>query len=244
VGIERRAAEGDAVTAGVGAGADGTGSAVKGIVRRHHDYRQTALIAKVWRAADHDNVAYERFTPQGAMALLPEGDHYALIWTMTPERAAQLTCQADHEFLANLVQTFGSRAGALTRIEDRRAFPLVLEYALNIIGRRCVVLGNAAQTLHPVAGQGFNLGLRDAYELAQVVLDASPEHIGEPRMLGRYAATRHRDRTAGIAFTHGLVGAFGNDLPLLRWPRGLALTLLDALPPAKRAFTRTMLFGV
>jgi 2-octaprenyl-6-methoxyphenol hydroxylase len=106
------------------------------------------------------------------------------------------------------------------------------------------VLGNAAQTLHPVAGQGFNLGLRDAFGLAQAVLDVPRERIGERSMLEAYARRRRPDRWAGIALTHGLVRLFGNDLPFLSWPRGLALTLLDTLTPAKRAFTRAMLFGL
>ena len=116
------------------------------------------------------------------------------------------------------------------------------------MGTRCVVLGNAAQSLHPVAGQGFNLGLRDAAELAQCVLryghDAPRHQLGEPAMLDRYARGRRSDRWAGIALTHGLVSVFGNDLPFVRWPRGLALTLLDTVPAAKRAFTRAMLFGL
>jgi 2-octaprenyl-6-methoxyphenol hydroxylase len=106
------------------------------------------------------------------------------------------------------------------------------------------VLGNAAQTLHPVAGQGFNLGLRDAYELAQAILRVPPEGIGATTMLADYLARRRTDRMAGIMFTHGLVHLFGTDFPLVRWPRGMALALLDVLPPVKRAFTRAMLFGL
>jgi 2-octaprenyl-6-methoxyphenol hydroxylase len=107
-----------------------------------------------------------------------------------------------------------------------------------------VVLGNAAQTLHPVAGQGFNVGLRDAFELAQAIIDTPRDALGDAPMLERHARGRRADRWAGIAFTHGLVNLFGNDRAVVRWPRGLALTLLDALPPAKRAFTRAMLFGL
>jgi 2-octaprenyl-6-methoxyphenol hydroxylase len=119
-----------------------------------------------------------------------------------------------------------------------------MEYAREPARARCIALGNAAQTLHPVAGQGFNLGLRDAWELSQVVLDTPREQIGADAMLRRYARGRRTDRMAGIAFTHGLVRLFGNDLALLRWPRGLALTLLDTVPAAKRAFTQAMLFGL
>ena len=124
-------------------------------------------------------------------------------------------------------------------------FPLALEYAPTTIGLRHVVIGNAAQMLHPVAGQGFNLGLRDAYGLAQVLLDAPDrEAIGSRAMLERYARSRRPDRWAGIAMTDGLVRLFGNDRPWLSWPRGIALTLLDIVPPAKRALTRVMLHGV
>ena len=107
-----------------------------------------------------------------------------------------------------------------------------------------MLLGNAAQALHPVAGQGLNLGLRDAWELAQELLGNPREQMGARAQLDAYAKRRRTDRWAGVAFTHGLLSIFGNDYALLRWPRGLALTLLDALPPLKRGFTRAMLFGV
>jgi len=224
--------------------ADGTGDAVAFIARHRHDYRQVALVAKLWRAAPHDGTAFERFTPDGPMALLPEHDGYGLVWTAAPDRAEELLALDDSEFLARLARHFGARSGRFTRVADRRTFPLVMEYAREPARARCVALGNAAQTLHPVAGQGFNLGLRDAWELARVVLETPREQIGDDAMLRRYSRGRRADRMAGIAFTHGLVRVFGNDLPLVRWPRGLALTLLDAVPAAKRAFTRAMLFGV
>jgi 2-octaprenyl-6-methoxyphenol hydroxylase len=242
--VELDAAGAEPVISRLAAVADGTGAAVAGMPRQRHDYGQVAVIAKVWREAPHGGLAWERFTRDGPIALLPEDDHYALIWTVAPDRARVLAELPDAEFLASLAQQAGTRIGGFTRVTDRRAFPLVLEFARETVGHRCVVLGNAAQTLHPVAGQGFNLGLRDAYELAQAVLDVPREHIGGRAMLDRYAAGRRRDRGAGIAFTHGLVAVFGNDRAWLRWPRGLALTLLDALPPAKRAFTRAMLFGL
>lgn len=224
--------------------ADGSGAAVAGVARRRHDYGQVALIAKLACGQPHEGRAVERFTPDGPVALLPEGDHYALVWTMPAERAADMVALDDGAFLARLAHHFGTPRGRFERVTERRAFPLVLEYAANTVGARCVMLGNAAQTLHPVAGQGFNVGLRDAWVLAQCVLESPRERIGEAGMLARYARARLPDRWAGIAFTHGLVQIFGNDQPLLRWPRGLALTLLDAVPPLKHAFTRTMLFGL
>lgn len=242
--VEREGGDGQPIVARLGVVADGTGAAVAGVTRHRHDYGQMAVIGKLWRAARPDGVAYERFTPDGPLALLPEGDRYGLIWTATPERAQNLLALGDTEFLAQLAAQFGPRVGGFIRIEDRRAFPLVLEFARGTVGARCAVLGNAAQTLHPVAGQGFNVGLRDAFELAQAIVDVPREDIGGKAMLEGYARGRRPDRWAGIAFTHGLVNLFGNDLALFRWPRGLALSLLDVLPPAKRAFTRAMLFGL
>ncbi|NDP42443.1 MAG: 2-polyprenyl-6-methoxyphenol hydroxylase, partial [Aromatoleum sp.] len=192
----------------------------------------------------HEGRAYERFTPEGPVALLPEGDHYGLVWTATAAHAEALIALDDADFLAALAKHFGTDAGRFERVADRRMFPLRMEYARDPAAAHCVVLGNAAQTLHPVAGQGFNVGLRDAWQLAQVIVDTPREAIGERAMLDRYLRARRPDRLAGIAFTHGLIGVFGNDSPFVRWPRGVALTLLDAVPPVKRAFTRAMLFGL
>jgi len=155
-----------------------------------------------------------------------------------------LQAQDDAAFLAGLARHFGKRTGGFLRVAERRAFPLTMEYATVPARARCVAIGNAAQTLHPVAGQGFNLGMRDAWELSQIVADTPRDALGDRAMLDRYLDARRTDRAAGIAFTHGLVSVFGNDLPFVRWPRGLALTLLGAVPAAKRAFTRAILFGL
>ena len=232
------------ILARLAAVADGTGETMPSIVRRRRDYGQVALVAKLWPAAPHGGLAFERFTPDGPMALLPENDRYGLVWTATPDRARALLALDESDFLAELARRFGARAPAITRVTERRTFPLVLEFAAEPARSRCVALGNAAQTLHPVAGQGFNLGLRDAWELAHVVLASPRDEIGAPAMLRRYSRGRRTDRMSGIAFTHALVRLFGNDIPFVRWPRGLALTLLDAVPPAKRAFTHAMLFGM
>ena len=119
----------------------------------------------------------------------------------------------------------------------------MLELARPAVAARVVAIGNASQTLHPVAGQGFNLGLRDAWELKRAILAASRDDIGAPAMLAAFAARRRPDRWAGIAFTHGLVHLFGTDLALVRWPRGVGLALLGAIPALKRSFTRAMLYG-
>jgi 2-octaprenyl-6-methoxyphenol hydroxylase len=238
-GVERQP-----ILARMAAVADGTGASVAGFARHRHNYGQVAIVAQAEPAVPHGGVAFERFTPEGPVALLPEGDRYGLVWTTTPERAQELLALPEAAFLERVSGYLAPRAVRLVRAEHRRAFPLTLEFAQATVGARTVVLGNAAQTLHPVAGQGFNMGLRDAFELAQAIVDTPREAIGARAMLERYARGRFSDRWGGIAFTHGLVNLFGNDHPLVRWPRGLALTLLDALPPAKRAFTRSMLFGL
>jgi 2-octaprenyl-6-methoxyphenol hydroxylase len=224
--------------------ADGGGDVVADIGRRRHDYGQVALVARIWVRKPHGGVAFERFTPDGPMALLPEGDHYGLVWTTTPQRGEALVELTEAEFLQALRKSFGSRAGDFDRVSDRRTFPLMLDFAGRVVANRIALVGNAAQALHPVAGQGFNLGVRDAWELAQELLATARDQIGARDGLAAYARRRRPDRWAGIAFTHGLLGAFGSDSLVLRWPRGLALTLLDALPPLKRSFTRAMLFGI
>jgi 2-octaprenyl-6-methoxyphenol hydroxylase len=223
--------------------ADGAGTTVAGIAREQRNYGQVALIAKVAMDGPHRGVAFERFTPEGPMALLPEGDRYGLVWTMTPAKAECLLALADDAFLVALARHFGTRVTGFAQVTDRRTFPLRLEFARPTVASRSVVIGNAAQALHPIAGQGFNLGVRDAFELGQAIIRAPRDALGDDPMLAAFAARRRPDRYAGIAFTHGLAQLFAMDTPLVRWPRGLALTLLDSVPPMKRAFTRAMLFG-
>ena len=237
-------------TARLVAVADGGGRLLPGLARRHHDYGQVALIGKAWPREPHHVLAFERFTPAGPMALLPEGDHYGFVWTTTPSEGERLRVLSDGEFLRALAEHFGpcldgrSSEAAFVRVEGRRVFPLMLDFAGRIVGERVALMGNAAQALHPIAGQGFNLGVRDAYELARELLATPRDEIGARDRLARYARRRQPDRIAGIALTHGLLGVFGTDAEWLAWPRGLALTLLDALPTAKRMFARAMLFGV
>ncbi len=234
----------DVLTARLAVVADGSGAAIDGVARFRREYGQVALVARLALSVPHRGIAYERFTAEGPLALLPEGDHYGLVWTTTPERAQTLVTMPEQAFVDELRRRFGPRATAVTDAIDRRTFALVLEYAPALAVSRCVAIGNAAQTLHPVAGQGFNLGLRDAHTLARAIVDAPREAIGSQPMLARYARERRSDRLAGVVFTHGLIGLFGNDTALLRWPRGVAMTLLDAIAPAKRAFTRAMLNGL
>jgi 2-octaprenyl-6-methoxyphenol hydroxylase len=216
---------------------------VRGIARRRHEYGQTAIVGEVALDHPHRGIAYERFTAEGPVALLPERDHYALVWTQAPAAAARALALSDADFLAALSAHFGSRVRGFAGVRARRAFPLTLEVARDTTAVRVAVIGNAAQALHPVAGQGFNLGLRDAFELATLVRDTPRDALGGPAMLARYRAARRVDRRAGIAFTHGLTQLFASDAPAVRIPRGLGMMLLDSVPVAKRAFTRAMLYG-
>jgi len=206
------------------------------------DYRQQAVIcsATLAPAAPHRNVAYERFTPQGPLALLPFGKELAVVYTCPAQQAATLAALPDSEFLKRLQEHFGHRL-EFSAVSPRHVFPLALRYRKTPIGPRSVWLGNAAQTLHPVAGQGFNLALRDTWELARTLADAVDP--GAPAVLQRYARARRLDRHGAIGFTDTLIRVFGSNDPLLRHARGLGLLALDLLPPARAFVARRMLFG-
>lgn len=207
------------------------------------DYGQSAVIAHV--SCSHPKVAtaFERFTPQGPLALLPCQGGYELVWTV-PHAAVEAMLQLDDAtLLAQLQQHFGNRVGSFTSIGARSSFPLRLRRAPATTLPHTVLIGNAAQTLHPVAGQGFNLGLRDAWELAQEILRCTPEALGSATMLSGYRNSRLLDRNAGIGFTDGLVRLFSNDLPLLASARAASLSLLDCLPGVKKLLARRMMFG-
>ncbi|MGH8518653.1 MAG: FAD-dependent monooxygenase, partial [Panacagrimonas sp.] len=183
------------------------------------------------------NVAYERFTPAGPLALLPMGERLALVWTTSPERALQLCEVAEPEFLRQLQDAFGRRLGAFSDAGTRSSFPLTLKVTDRIVEQRVALLGNAAQTLHPVAGQGLNLGLRDAWDLAQIMRDA--QDPGERATLARFAAARRLDAGAAIRVTDLLARIFLTANPLT----GVALTALDVFPAPRRFFARRMIFG-
>lgn len=208
------------------------------------DYGQSALITHVTCAAAKAGMAYERFTPHGPLALLPFKDGYELVWTAPHAGAQEMLAWDDAHFLSQLQAQFGDRVGTFLTVGRRTCFPLGLKRApLQTPKPHIVLLGNAAQTLHPVAGQGFNLGLRDAWELAQEILDAAPEALGTAAMLEGYRKQRRVDREAGIRFTDSLVRLFSNDLPVVSAARAAALTALDCLPFAKRFVAKRMMFG-
>lgn len=219
------------------------GGALTAAPVRTRDYHQTVVTTRVGCTIPHRNVAYERFTPQGPLALLPMGEGMALVWTTTPERA-QILCELpEPEFLGQLQDAFGGRLGRFGRAGARTSYSVILKTTDRIAESRVVALGNAAQTLHPVAGQGLNLGLRDAWELAATVCDCEPHEIGTPAQLERYGSRRQLDRRGGIGFTDVLVRLFSNDIAPLRLARGLGLAALGTVPPAKDFVIRRMTFG-
>ena len=238
-GVERK------MTAALAVLADGGRSLqnIPGITRESRDYHQSAVVCQVSSAVPHQNLAYERFTAEGPAALLPSGADYALVWTSTPQRIEALLALSDAEFLTQLHAHFGDRQGAFLTVGRRNSFPLGLQQSKPVTGARLVLIGNAAQMLHPVAGQGFNMGLRDAWELAQTTLACSPERIGDTAMLREYAKGRRLDTQGGVFFTDLLVRGFSNNIPGLRPLRGLSLSLLDALPPLKSFVAQRMIFG-
>jgi 2-octaprenyl-6-methoxyphenol hydroxylase len=218
-------------------------SNLPGVQRANRDYGQCAVVCQVRTERPHDHLAYERFTAQGPAALLPFRDGYALVWTTSPQQAEAMLAWDDATFLAQLHAHFGDRQGQFLWAGKRASFPLTLKTSKPLTLPRTVLIGNAAQTLHPVAGQGFNIGLRDAWELAQGILNVPRELIGSPAMLAAYAAGRRMDTGGGIFFTDLLVRGFSNDLPLLREARAAALSALDVLPPLKNFVVRRMIFG-
>lgn len=208
------------------------------------DYGQSALITHVSCSALQADIAYERFTSQGPVALLPFQGGYELVWTAPHRLAQEMLAWDDTKFLDELQRHFGDRVGKFLSVGKRASFPLGLKRAPQLTPMpHTVLLGNAAQTMHPVAGQGFNMGLRDAWELAQQILEVTPEALGADVMLAAYRDHRSTDREAGIRFTDGLVRLFSNDLPLLSAGRAAALSALDCLPFAKRFVARRMMFG-
>lgn len=201
-------------------------------------YHQHAVIAEVKPATPHGHRAWERFTPDGPLALLPLGDEFSIVFTLPPDKADAVMALDDAAFMAAVETQFG-RPLPLTRVGPRSRFPLALRQRKTLHQGREVWIGNAAQTLHPVSGQGFNLGLRDAWELA----DCLKRHGLSESSLARYARQRQLDRRGGAVFTDGIVRLFSNDLGPLRLIRGLGLMALDLFPPARHFVAKRMIWG-
>ncbi len=228
--------------------ADGAGSGLRealGVAVAEKSYRQSALIANVSFALDHDNRAFERFTPSGPLALLPllpsqpREHRSALVWTLPPERATALAGSDESEFLDALQEAFGYRLGRFLRSGERHCYPLTLMQACEQLRSGVVVMGNAAHTLHPVAGQGFNLALRDVDQLvATLAQAATASDYGSLERLERYRRAQLADQQRTIGASDLLPELFMHSDPLLGLARDLALSGLDIVAPLKQQFVR------
>ena len=194
-------------------------AAEAGFSWQSEDYGQVAIIANVRSAQPHNGRAFERFTSNGPIALLPmSGNRLSLVWCVAAAQSAAILAADNGAFLQQLQREFGWRLGQFTEVGSREAYPLSLHRADTLTTHRAVVIGNAAQSLHPIAGQGFNLGLRDVMSLAETLTEAYTAHqdLGSFAVLNRYQQRRVADRTTTIAITDGLVRLFANDnLPLI-----------------------------
>jgi 2-octaprenyl-6-methoxyphenol hydroxylase len=225
--------------------ADGGANATKipGIAFTEKDYGQLAVIASIRTDRPHAFRAYERFTPEGPVALLPVDDRFALVWTASPAAAQRILALDDRDFLAGLQSHFGDRAGRFLDVTARAAFPLKLRTVNVPVAMRTAIIGNAAQALHPIAGQGLNLGLRDAAALAALLHSTPRAEVGGAAMLDAYRDARRRDASSGVIVTDLLVAAFSDPRRLPTLGRGLALAALDLFPPARRLLAERMIHG-
>jgi 2-octaprenyl-6-methoxyphenol hydroxylase len=217
---------------------------IDGIKKETKEYGHDALVSKVIAQLPHNNIAYERFTPTGPMALLPNGEAgFSLVWTGEKSSIDALLALDDATFLSQLHDAFGDRVGRFLSIEKRLSFPLKLSRLQPSTAPHLAIIGNAAQTMHPVAGQGFNVGMRDAWTLANLIIDTPENALGSEAMLATYSKQRTRDTRGGILFTDLLVNVFGNDLIGLQAARGLGLGALQLMSPVKNMLVSKMSFG-
>jgi 2-octaprenyl-6-methoxyphenol hydroxylase len=204
-------------------------------------YGHDAVISTVTASAARRGMAFERFTETGPLAMLPmSGGRYSVVWTCREEETAGILALSDADFIARLQARFGYRLGRLTRPAPRRAFPLRLSLVRDPVRERAVLVGNAAHTLHPVAGQGFNLGLRDVAALAEVLSEAADrgDDPGAAHVLADYTAWRGRDTQGVATITDGLARLFVNPWLPLRLARGAGMIGLDLAPGARKAVAR------
>jgi len=239
------------ISARLVAAADGGNSTVRtllGIEQKVRAYGQTAIVVEVNTSKDTNYTAYERFTSSGPLAFLPlERRKCSVVWTLTDEEAEDFLQQGELEFTASLQEAFGYWLGTLSLANRPQGFPLKLIQAERMTDQRVVLIGNAMHQIHPVAGQGFNLGLRDAAVLAEriQIQNRLGEDFGDPLFLGQYAGARQADLNRVIRFTDSLVRIFSNEFPPLAWARNLALMSLDRIPAAKRLLSRhAMGYGI
>ncbi len=231
---------GQALTAKLVVGADGANSWVRkqqDIPLTHWDYGHSAIVANVWTAEAHERVARQTFTPQGPLAFLPMGESNmsSIVWSTEPNRAEKLIALSDSEFNKALTAEFDARLGLCEVVGERFAFPLKMRYARDFVVERVALVGDAAHTIHPLAGQGVNLGMLDAASLAQEVISLwqKGEDIGSKRNLRGYERWRKAEAAKMIAAMQGFKDLFSGGNPAKKLVRGIGMTLVSQLPGAK-----------
>ena len=232
--------ESHSLRAGLLVAADGVSSRVRELMQigsSRQEYHQTAVITNVTPGHSHNNVAYERFTDTGPLAFLPmTQQRCSVVWTVGDEQAKDLMSLSDTEFLQQLQQRFGYCLGRLKKVGQRQQYPLALVESTQLFRGRVVIAGNAAHTLHPVAGQGFNLALRDVALLAELMVTSAD--VGALEVLQSYVDRRQQDAQRVYRFTDALVKVFSNNNPLLGYARASGLVLADLLPAVKHGLAR------
>ena len=224
--------------------ADGANSAVRemmGISAQQREYGQRAVIGNLLPEKNMEHRAFERFTPQGPLAILPIAeDRAGFVWTVAEHDADRVMALDDDEFLAEIQAEFGYRLGEFSRVGTRASYPLILSKAVRLTATRSVLIGNSAHGLHPVSAQGFNLGMRDVAALCDCIADASPNEVdpGNARFLERYAEWRRTDQKKLVHFTDNLVRLFGSSRPGLRTLRNIGMLGFDLIPGVRTMFAR------
>ncbi len=215
-----------------------------GLIAKTTDYQQVGILANVGVDRGHQNIAYERFTDTGPLALLPlRRNEFKLVWTVKPERQAELLEMSDTQFLAALQQRFGYRAGAFNKVSRRVSYPMKANERSQIVVGRIALIGNAAHSLHPIAGQGFNLGLRDVACLAEVFANQLQNKcdLGDVSALLHYQSLRQEDIHRTAAFTDQLVKCFSTNVKPIAMIRTVGLLALDRQPVFKRQLMRKLM---
>ena len=239
--------DGRILTAPLIVGADGANSWVReqaGISTTGWPYEQTAVVATIKTEQHHRGVAYQRFMPEGPLAFLPMPQGLSsIVWSTTPQRSAELIEMDEAQFLAELQLAFGDKLGTMMATGPRGAFPLLLRHANRYTDERLVLVGNAAHAIHPLAGQGLNLGVSDIAALAEILLETKRNKgdIGELAVLRRYERWRKADNVAMMAAMDGFKRLFSNDIAPLKLLRNIGLTLADHSGPAKNVMMRRAL---
>ncbi|MGO3858814.1 FAD-dependent monooxygenase [Neisseriaceae bacterium CLB008] len=210
--------------------------------RREFNYEQTALVATLTFAQAQNGIAFERFAEAGPFVLLPYQDNYRLVWTRSSADAARLKTASLIEFKTEFEAAFGQRLGPLLNVARPATFPLQLKQLNKVSTGKVICIGNAAQTMHPVAAQGLNLGLRDALTLAAMMAPAGA--LKNTQLGQQYGAKRRVDAHAVVGFTHSLVTLFEGHTPLMNHGRGLVMSALDVIPAFRKRFSQHLVFGL